>query len=107
MTQQAQSSSVISTPDAAKQEGISYRSSHSIPPKHRCLSSHTLQVLHCTPEVIRIEMPRELGIDIDNMHVALGRIPNHSLVVLARRLIRLDIDAQRAIQLELESTPHD
>jgi hypothetical protein len=38
-------------------------------------------------------MPRELGIDIDDMHVSLGRIPYHGFVVLARRLVCFDVYA--------------
>ena len=37
------------------------------------------------------------------MHIALCRIPNDSFVVLARRLVRFDIDTKRAVEFELQS----
>lgn len=37
------------------------------------------------------------------MYVALGGIANDSLVVFARRRIGLDVDAEGAVELELQS----
>ena len=48
-------------------------------------------------------MPRELGIDVYDMYVALGGIANDSLVVFAGRRIGLDVDAEGAVELELQS----
>lgn len=45
-------------------------------------------------------MPRELGINIDHMHIPLRRIPDHSLVVHARRCVGFDIDAQGSVHLQ-------
>lgn len=59
--------------------------------------------LHCSPEVVCVEVPRELGIDVYDMYVALGGIANDSLVVLAGRRVGLDVDAEGAVELELQS----
>jgi hypothetical protein len=48
-------------------------------------------------------VPRELGIDVYDMYVALGGIANDSLVVLAGRRVGLDVDAEGAVELELQS----
>jgi hypothetical protein len=62
--------------------------------------------LHCSPEVVCVEVPREFGIDVYNVHVALGGIANDSLVVFAGRRIGLDVDAEGAVELELQSRIH-
>jgi hypothetical protein len=67
-------------------------------------TNSNLSVLHCPPEVVCIEVPRELGVNVDHVHIALGRIPDYSLVILARRLVRLDVDAERAVQFQLQPT---
>lgn len=46
-------------------------------------------------------MPRELGVDVDDMHVAFGRVPDDGLVVLASGGVGLDVDAQRAVEFQL------
>lgn len=48
-------------------------------------------------------MPRELGVDVDNMHVAFGRVPDDGLVVLASGGVGLDVDAQRAVEFQLQA----
>ena len=48
-------------------------------------------------------MPRELGIDVYDMYVALGGIANDSLVVFARCRVGLNVDAKGAVELELQS----
>jgi hypothetical protein len=48
-------------------------------------------------------MPRELGVDIDDMYVALGRVPNDGLVVLASGGVGLDVDAEGAVELQLQA----
>lgn len=50
-------------------------------------------------------MARELRIDIHDMYVSLSGIPDDSFVVLARRRVSLDIDAQRSVDLELQAVP--
>jgi hypothetical protein len=49
--------------------------------------------LHGPPEIIRIKVPREFGIDIDDMHVSFRRVANDGFVVLARRRVRFDVYA--------------
>jgi hypothetical protein len=48
-------------------------------------------------------MPRELGVDIDDMHVALCRVANDGLVVLASGGVGLDVDTQRAVEFQLQA----
>jgi hypothetical protein len=48
-------------------------------------------------------VPRELGIDVYDMYVALGGIANDSLVVFARCRVGLDVDAEGTVELELQS----
>lgn len=62
-----------------------------------------MRPLHCPPEVVCVEVSRELGVDVDDVHIALCRIPNDGLVVLACCSIGLDIDAEGAVQFQLES----
>jgi hypothetical protein len=37
------------------------------------------------------------------MYVALCRVPDDGFIVLARRLVSFNIDAQRAVEFELQS----
>lgn len=69
-------------------------------PTH-CTESTPLS-LHILPKVIRIKEPRELGIDINHMDVALATVPDDGLVVVAR-LVRLDIDTQGPVELQSKS----
>jgi hypothetical protein len=48
-------------------------------------------------------MPRELGVDVDDMYVALGRVPNDGLVVLASGGVGLDVNTQRAVEFQLQA----
>lgn len=57
------------------------------------------------PQIIRVEEFRKLGIDIHHMHIPLLRVPNDRFVVVAC-LVRLDVDTQRSVDLELQSMPH-
>ena len=59
--------------------------------------------LHGAPEVVCVKVPRELWINIDDMDVALCRIANNGLVVLAGCRVRFDIDAKGAVELEFQS----
>lgn len=71
-----------------------------------CLSQKSLEIdpdLHSSPEVVCIEMSRKLGINIDNVHIALCRISDNSLVVLSRRLVGLNINTKSAVKFQLES----
>ena len=61
----------------------------------KCRSIPFLKLL---PEVIRIEKPRELVVDVYNVDVALPRIPNNSLRILSI-LIPLNINTQAPIHL--------
>lgn len=58
--------------------------------------------LHRLPDIIRIEPPRELRINVQHMHITHLRVPNSRLVVVAC-LILLQIDAQRLIQPQSKS----
>ena len=49
-------------------------------------------------------MPRELGINVDNMHIALRRVSDDGFVVLACCRVGFDVDAECAIEFELQST---
>lgn len=60
-------------------------------------------VLHCPPEVVCIEVPRELGVNIDNVHIALCGIPNDSFVVLAGCGVGFDVDTECAVKLQLQT----
>lgn len=66
-------------------------------------TSSFFTLLHRPPEIVCVKVPRELGIDVDHVHIALCRIPDDSLVVLARCLVGFDIDAECAVELQLES----
>jgi len=59
--------------------------------------------LHRPPEIVRVEVPRKLRIDIDNMHIPLCRIAHDSLVVLAGSGVGFDVDAESAVEFELQS----
>lgn len=48
-------------------------------------------------------MPRELGVNVDNMYVALGGVANDGLVVLASRGVSLDVNAEGAVELQLQA----
>jgi hypothetical protein len=48
-------------------------------------------------------MSRELGIDINNMHIALCRIPDNSFIVLSSCGISFDIDTESAVEFQLQS----
>ena len=48
-------------------------------------------------------MPRELGVNVDNMYVALGGVANDGLVVLASRGVGLDVNAEGAVELQLQA----
>ena len=58
--------------------------------------------MHRLPKVIRIEKSRKLWINIHHMHIALLIVPYHGFVVIARG-VGFDINAQRPIDLQLES----
>ena len=59
--------------------------------------------LHSPPEVVCVEVPRKLRIDVDNMYIALCRIAYDSLVVFAGSGVSFDIDAESAVELKLQS----
>jgi len=48
-------------------------------------------------------VPRELRINVDNVHIPLCRIAYDSLVVFASSGVGFDIDAEGAVELELQS----
>jgi len=48
-------------------------------------------------------VPRELRIDVDNMHVSLCRIAHDRLVVFAGGGVGFDVDAEGAVELKLQS----
>lgn len=58
-----------------------------------------IRASHRPPEVIGVEVPRELGIDCDDVYVALGGVPDDGFVVLARCRVGLDVDAEGAVDL--------
>ena len=51
-------------------------------------------------------MPRELGIDVYDMHVSLCGVADDGLVVLAGSGVGFDVDAERAVELEFQSGLH-
>ena len=57
---------------------------------------------HASPKVVCIEEAVELGIDSDDIDSPTSRIPDDSALELARSSILLGIDAQGAIDLQLE-----
>lgn len=75
-----------------------YTRSHPITPT----SQHSKSPLHCRPKVVRVEEPRELRVNIDNMYIALAAIANNSLVEIAG-VVMVDIDSERAIDLQPET----
>jgi hypothetical protein len=59
-----------------------------------CPTVHNVPAkLHSPPKVIGVKVSREFGIDLYNMHISLCSVPHNRLVVLARGLVRLDINA--------------
>ena len=48
-------------------------------------------------------MPRELGVNVDDVYVALGGVANDGLVVLASRGVSLDVNAEGAVELQLQA----
>lgn len=64
---------------------------------------HLSTLLHRLPKIIRVKKPRELRIDIDDMDVAFLIIPYDRLIEGAGFPVGLDIDAQTAVQPELQS----
>jgi hypothetical protein len=48
-------------------------------------------------------VPRELGVDVDDVHITLCGIPDDGFVVLAGCWIGFDVDAEGAVELELQS----
>ena len=48
-------------------------------------------------------MPRELGVNVDDVYVALGGVANDGLVVLASRGVGLDVNAEGAVELQLQA----
>jgi hypothetical protein len=94
-------------PKASK---VSHRSRliKSSQPMHQCQTQRLVRLeyslplvrpasLHSPPKVVGVKLSREFGIDLYHMHIALCRVPDDRLVVLARRLVRLDVDAQGAV----------
>lgn len=65
--------------------------------------SNPAAVLHGPPEVVCVKVSRELGVDLYNMDIALCRVPDDGLVVFSRRLVRLDVNAERAVEFEFQS----
>lgn len=59
--------------------------------------------LHCPPEIICVKLAREFGVDVDNMHISLGRIADNSFVVFAGCWICFNVNAESAVELELQS----
>lgn len=56
------------------------------------------------PKVVGVKVSRKFGVDVDNVDVAPLRIANDGLGVLTRhRVGRFDIDAEGAVNLELEA----
>lgn len=51
-------------------------------------------------------MPRKLGIDVDDMHIALRCISNDGFIVLSRCDVGFDIDAESTVEFELQSVVH-
>ena len=89
----------VQTPSAAKQRYLNkQRQKHQFP-------SHSWP-LHGPPKVICVKVSRKLGINVDDVHIALGRIPNDGLVVLPRCRVSFNIDAECAVELELQSVVH-
>lgn len=48
-------------------------------------------------------MPRELGIDVDDVHIALCCVADDGLVVLACCRVGFYVDAECAVEFELET----
>ena len=69
---------------------------------HQTMSS-LQRKLQRPPEIVCVKVAGELGVDVDDMNVALCRVTNDSFVVLARRSIGLDINAEGAVEFEFES----
>lgn len=78
-------------PNAAKQK-VSQTSINIVP------ASSTL---HCPPEVVCVEVPREFGVDVDNVHIALCGIANDGFVVLASCWVGFNVDAECAVEPQL------
>lgn len=63
---------------------------------------HINMILQRLPDILCIEKPGELRVDVDNMNIPFLVISNDCLVVAAG-IICLEIDAKRAIDTEFES----
>ena len=54
------------------------------------------------PYVVGVEVPRDLGINVDNVEVSFLAVPDNRLVVYACA-VGLHIDSQRPVDLELQA----
>lgn len=61
-----------------------------------------LALSHCLPEIICVEKSREFGIDVYHMDIPFSLVTNHGFVVIPR-IIRVNVDTKRAVDLEFES----
>ena len=59
--------------------------------------------LHDIPEKICVKVSRNLRVDIHDMHITFSLIPYHRLIVQPRIRVRLNVDIQHAINLQLKS----
>lgn len=70
---------------------------------NKCNIFTTQRALHGPPKVVRVELPRELGVDVDNVHVALCSVSDDGFVVLPGSLVSFDVDAECAVEFQLQS----
>lgn len=62
-----------------------------------------MHILHCPPEIVCVKVSGELGVDVDNVHIALCRVPDDGFVVLACCGVGFDVNAEGAVEFEFEA----